>query len=77
MGPTCTREDAEFLVNLTFDFFIIAAMTPNELAAVRERYTEEMFPGLDMPMDQVICPCRICPWTIQIQNYFMISFDHI
>ena len=28
-------------------------MTPNELAAVRERYTDEKFPGLDMPMDQV------------------------
>ena len=33
--------------------FFIAAMTPNELAAVRERYTDEKFPGLDMPMDQV------------------------
>ena len=32
----------------------IAAMTPNELAAVRERYTDEKFPGLDMPMDQVL-----------------------
>ena len=28
-------------------------MTPNELAAVRERYTGEKFPGLDIPMDQV------------------------
>ena len=30
-----------------------AAMTPNELAEVRERYSNEKFPGLDMPMDQV------------------------
>ena len=29
------------------------AMTPNELAEVRERYSNEKFPGLDMPMDQV------------------------
>ena len=28
-------------------------MTPNELAEVRERYSNEKFPGLDMPMDQV------------------------
>ena len=56
LGPTCTCENVEFLVKLTFDFFFITAMTPNELAAIRERYTEEMFPGLDMPMDQVICP---------------------
>ena len=35
-------------------YFFFTAMTPNELAAVRERYTDEKFPGLDMPMDQVL-----------------------
>ena len=38
----------------------IPAMTPNELAAVRERYTGEKFPGLDIPMDQVGLSMRRC-----------------
>ena len=38
----------------------IPAMTPNELASVRERYTGEKFPGLDIPMDQVGLSMRRC-----------------
>ena len=41
-------------------------MTPNELAAVRERYTGEKFPGLDIPMDQV-------GLSMKMSNYIIIQ----
>ena len=44
----------------------IPAMTPNELAAVRERYTGEKFPGLDIPMDQV-------GLSMKMSNYIIIK----
>ena len=42
-------------------------MTPNELAAVRERYTGEKFPGLDIPMDQV-------GLSMKMSNYIIIKY---
>ena len=45
----------------------IPAMTPNELAAVRERYTSEKFPGLDIPMDQV-------GLSKKMSNYVIIKY---